>query len=196
MMAHQFSSGAVHELENENAFLRMEVARLKSQLEAMEVIADTDGLTGLLNRRAFVRELERAIAAHERYGFSTALAYADVQGLKVINDTLGHAAGDDALRHVAGALAGGVRTTDTVGRLGGDEFGIILTHLEEETARERIKSLARAVQATPLAFEGADIAVRLRYGMAMIGAGDSARTLLTRADLAMYSSGRGQRSER
>jgi diguanylate cyclase (GGDEF)-like protein len=162
----------------------------------MEVLADTDGLTGLLNRRAFVRELDRAIAAHERYGFSTALVYADVRGLKTLNDTLGHGAGDDALRHVAGALAGGIRTTDSVGRLGGDEFGIILSHLEEDTARARIQSIARTIQSAPMAFNGSDVAVRLRFGMTMLMAGDHVRGALTRADMAMYAGGRAQRSER
>jgi diguanylate cyclase (GGDEF)-like protein len=196
MVVGDLDQGKTIALERENSFLRTEVARLKAQLEAMEVIADTDGLTGLLNRRAFVRELERAISAHERYGFSTALVYADVRGLKKINDTLGHAAGDDALCHVAGALAGGIRTTDSVGRLGGDEFGVILSHLEEGTARERLSSIARVVQFAPLACDGADIAVRLRFGMTMLVSGDSARAALTRADLAMYASGGAQRSER
>jgi diguanylate cyclase (GGDEF)-like protein len=170
--------------------LEAEVARLRAQLSAMEVLADTDGLTGLLNRRAFVRELDRAISAHERYAFSTALVYADVRGLKVLNDTLGHEAGDDALRHVAGALAGGIRTTDSVGRLGGDEFAIILSHLEEATALERIRSIARTIQSAPMAFNGADIAVHLRFGMTMIVAGDTVRTALTRADKAMYAGGK------
>jgi diguanylate cyclase (GGDEF)-like protein len=196
MVTGDLDPGNAIALERENNFLRTEVARLKAQLEAMEVIADTDGLTGLLNRRAFVRELERAISAHERYGFSTALVYADVRGLKQINDTLGHAAGDDALRHVAGALAGGIRTTDSVGRLGGDEFGVILSHLEEGIARERLLSIARAVQFAPLACDGAEIDVRLRFGMTMLVSGDNARMALTRADKAMYANARTHRSER
>jgi diguanylate cyclase (GGDEF)-like protein len=185
--------------EDEIHTLRLEVARLRAQLSAMEVLADTDGLTGLLNRRAFVRELDRAITGHERYGFSTALAYADVRGLKVINDTLGHDAGDDALRHVAGGLVGGVRATDFVGRLGGDEFGIILTHLDEADARERVATLRQKVSSSTLSLEGTGLSVRLRMGLTMIRDQDTTRSALKRADTAMYASerlARAQRSER
>ena len=80
-------------------------------------------LIDLPNRRGFMRELERLIARVDRYGIDGAMLFVDLDGLKIINDTLGHRAGDEALIQVAALLVKGMRHSDVVARIGGDEFG-------------------------------------------------------------------------
>ncbi len=116
--------------------LRSEISRLEQRVEMLDRLAHQDSLIELPNRRGFMRQLERLIDRVTRYGDPAALLFVDIDGLKKINDSFGHAAGDEALIQVARALAGGVRRSDCVARLGGDEFGILLEHADE-TARER-----------------------------------------------------------
>ena len=86
------------------------------------------------NRRSFVRELSRMLSYAQRYGGEISVLYFDVNDMKSINDTYGHAAGDAAIGHVANLLAASIRESDVVGRLGGDEFGIILANAPESEA--------------------------------------------------------------
>src|ERR1700712_1291455 len=116
--------GLMGEVDN----LRRELSQTRARLDEAEKTADQDHLLPLLNRRAFVRELTRYIAFSGRYNTPASLIYFDMNHLKRINDTYGHAAGDAALKHFAETLLGHVRDSDCVGRLGGDEFGVLLTH--------------------------------------------------------------------
>jgi diguanylate cyclase (GGDEF)-like protein len=95
-------------------------------LAAFSAAALTDPLTGVLNRRGFIEAAERELARAERYGRPFAVAYVDVRGLKTVNDTEGHLAGDELLRQVALLLRESARADDVVGRLGGDELGVLL----------------------------------------------------------------------
>ena len=114
------------------------VARLQERVEQLDQLAHQDSLINLPNRRGFMRELERLIARVDRYGIDGAMLFVDVDGLKTINDTFGHRAGDEALIQVANLLANGVRQSDVVARIGGDEFGILLESCRrEERARNR-----------------------------------------------------------
>ena len=88
------------------------------------------------NRRGFLRQLEAAIDRVSRYDDSAAMLFVDIDGLKMINDTFGHQAGDEALIQVAEMLVEGVRRSDCVARLGGDEFGILLERADEASALE------------------------------------------------------------
>jgi hypothetical protein len=113
--------------------LAAEVARLEAELAAMrarvaelETHAERDPLTDVMNRRGFERELRRADAYVRRYGGNAALVYLDLDGFKPVNDRHGHAAGDAVLRAVAAALVAAVRVSDTVARIGGDEFAVLL----------------------------------------------------------------------
>jgi len=108
--------GAIKTLLTEVDDLRGEVSRLKGRLAEVETLADRDVLTPLLNRRAFVRELHRIGAFPARYGAPASLVYFDLDGFKSVNDRFGHAAGDAALREVAGRLLANTRETDIVGR--------------------------------------------------------------------------------
>ncbi len=127
----------VARLERELSDARLEIARL-------EGLAHEDDLTGTLNRRGFQREMKRAIAHARRYGGGLALIMADVDGLKRINDHHGHAAGDDLIRSVAKALLSQVRASDTVARVGGDEFAVLLWNIDESQARLKASRLQTA----------------------------------------------------
>src|SRR5438105_3586826 len=123
-------------LIEEISLLRGKVARLQERVEQLDQLAHQDSLINLPNRRGFMRELERLIARVDRYGINAAMLFVDLDGLKIINDTFGHRAGDEALIQVAGLLAKGVRHSDTVARIGGDEFGILLESSDEDAAHE------------------------------------------------------------
>src|SRR3954462_13343400 len=125
--------GLMSEVDN----LRRELTQTQRRLEDMEKTADQDGMLPLLNRRAFVRELTRTIAVTDRYNTPASLIYFDLNHLKKTNDTHGHAAGDAVLKHFADVLTANIRDTDCVGRLGGDEFGVLLSHANQDQALKK-----------------------------------------------------------
>lgn len=173
-------------LEEEVERLRAEVARLTRRLAEVELIADRDPLTPALNRRAFVRELSRALAFQARYGGEAAVIYFDLDGLKALNDAHGHAAGDAAIQAVIAVLADGVRESDVVGRLGGDEFAVLLARASLEDARQKATSLADTVAAEPLAHGGALLSLSVSFGVRALEPGRDAAQTLAEADAAMY----------
>lgn len=169
------------------------IAALQTQLRAarrriadLEASADSDALLGVLNRRGFERELRRSIAYVQRYGATAALVYCDVDRLKPINDRFGHAAGDAVLTAVARVLASHVRASDIVGRLGGDEFGIILWNLAEADARIKAAGLARGIAGLKIGFRDQPIAVSASFGLTIIRPNDEPGEAIERADRAMY----------
>jgi diguanylate cyclase (GGDEF)-like protein len=166
--------------------LEGDVEQLSKRLNAAEQLADQDPLTPLLNRRAFTRELQRAIAAAERYDEPLCLVYFDLNGFKAINDLYGHAAGDAALQRVAEVLVANVRTSDIVGRLGGDEFAALLTRAEPEGAARRAAELAAMIEAAPIEWEGRPFFLSIAHGLRNFERGRSAAELLAEADAAMY----------
>jgi diguanylate cyclase (GGDEF)-like protein len=169
---------------------------LKARIADLERLADTDPLTPLPNRRAFVREVERAIARVTRYGTGIAMMYVDVDNLKMINDAYGHGAGDAALNHVAAMLRSGVRAGDLVARVGGDEFALLVEPVDAEAARVKADALRTAAMAGACEWNGQMVAVGVSIGVAMIEADDSVDSLFARADAGMYAAKNGQRSER
>jgi diguanylate cyclase (GGDEF)-like protein len=173
--------------------LRHEVARKDARIAQLEQLADQDTLVPVANRRAFVREMSRVMSFSERYGAASSLIFLDVNGLKQINDTFGHAAGDAALFRVATALAENVRGSDLVGRLGGDEFGILLVQADEKAAIAKAERLVDIIAARPLEWAGATIPLRLAFGTFTFSGGESARDALDAADRAMYAQKHGER---
>ncbi|MCW2235780.1 GGDEF domain-containing protein [Azospirillum canadense] len=169
--------------------LREQEAALRESEARMAHIAHHDALTGLPNRAMFQELLRQAIARADRNGRPFALLYIDLNGFKPINDTLGHGAGDEVLRQVARRLIGVLRSADTVARIGGDEFAILL--MEQEDARAASELVARkcgdAVSA-PMEVEGTCVTVGLSVGIALYPEdGLTARDLLIHADQAMYA---------
>src|SRR5665213_3020689 len=133
---------AIMGLMGEVDTLRRELSDTRKRLDEVEKAADQDGLLPLLNRRAFVRELTRYIAFTGRYNTPASLIYFDLNHLKKTNDTYGHAAGDAVLSHFADVLLTHVRDSDSVGRLGGDEFGVLLSHAGQDQALKKADALA------------------------------------------------------
>lgn len=166
--------------------LRSEVERANSRLAHMERLADQDALVPIPNRRAFVREMSRVISYNERYDAVSSLVYLDLNDFKEINDKHGHAAGDAALMHVAKVLTENLRESDLLGRLGGDEFGVILSHTDADKAMIKGRELAQAIQATAVDFEGAQLVISASYGITTFKGGESALDAINAADRAMY----------
>jgi diguanylate cyclase (GGDEF)-like protein len=139
---------AILRLMGEVDRLRKDVIQATARASHLERLADQDSLVPVFNRRAFVRELGRMQSFAERYDQASSLVYFDANGLKNVNDTHGHAAGDALLAHIARLLVQNVRDTDIVGRLGGDEFGVILVYTDKPLADEKAQLLATLVQDT------------------------------------------------
>jgi diguanylate cyclase (GGDEF)-like protein len=177
---------ALAQLIGEVAQLHERLASSEGRVAELERLADEDALAPISNRRAFLRDLDRTIGYVERYGAACSVLYFDVNGLKVINDTFGHAAGDAALIHVAGLLRGNTRSSDVVGRLGGDEFGVLLARAGELAATAKAGRLATVVAKRPLAWQGQRIAMSVAFGAHRLTAGEDAQTALAAADRAMY----------
>ncbi|HTZ36653.1 MAG TPA: GGDEF domain-containing protein [Stellaceae bacterium] len=169
-----------------NEAMRQELEEARARIAQLERLADEDSLAPIANRRAFVRELSRMIGFSQRYNVPSSVIYFDVNGMKQINDTHGHPAGDEALRHVAAILCANVRSSDIVGRLGGDEFGVILAQTTQEQAAAKGLALAQAIGAAPLRWGKAKIAVTAAFGVYSFAGGDDAHVAIEAADRAMY----------
>jgi len=166
--------------------LRGEVARLMQRIEQLDELAHQDSLVNLPNRRGFLRELDRLIARTTRYKTSAALLYIDLDGLKMINDSFGHRAGDEALVEVARQLEKGVRRSDVVARIGGDEFGVLLENSDEQRARDTAIRLTNCIGEHEFCHEDTCLPLSVAIGVAMIQPGDSAAEIMARADEEMY----------
>lgn len=176
---------AIAMLAGELEDLRSQIKRLQAQLLEAEAAADEDPLTGVKNRRAVVRELWRICAFVQRYEAPTALIYLDLDDLKGTNDRLGHAAGDAALRQVAETVRAHVRESDVVGRMGGDEFAVVLMQTDRASAVAKANALAALIQAGRAGATAA--AIRISFGVVEIDPREDAETLIARADRAMFA---------
>ena len=142
-----------------------------------------DDLTGLANRRHFYEALERAISLVRRHGGALSLLSLDLDGLKRVNDSAGHKAGDEVLTSFAALLGSVCRVEDLPGRLGGDEFSVLLPHTDQSGAlglAERVLTAVRSCEA--LAQRG----VTVSGGVAQWTSGELPADLLRRADRALY----------
>ena len=185
---------AIMGLMGEVDSLRHELTQTRQRLEDVEKTADQDGMLPLLNRRAFVRELTRHISAAGRYNTPASLVYFDLNYVKKTNDTYGHAAGDAMLAHFADVLSAHVRDSDCVGRLGGDEFGVLLSHANQEQAQKKADALAAALAASPVQWQDQSIPITFAYGAFELKSGDNPDLAMARADQAMYEQKRAGRS--
>jgi diguanylate cyclase (GGDEF)-like protein len=168
------------------ARLKAELAATRARLAEVELLADRDPLAPVLNRRAFLRELHRTIAYCDRYGAEASLVFFDLDGFKAVNDGFGHAAGDAALRVVASTLAGHVRESDVVGRLGGDEFGVILAQANREAAEIKATSLVEEIEKAAVIVEGRAIRLGASFGVRAFEKGLDAAQVMAEADAAMF----------
>jgi len=176
----------VGELVAEIGRLRDQVAHLQERVESLDELAHQDHLVAMPNRRGFERELERLIARVGRYGSQCAMLYVDVDGLKIINDTFGHSAGDQALIQIATLLAKGLRRSDVVARIGGDEFGALLENVDQVKAQETADRLCDAIAAAEFTHDGDPLPLGVAIGVAAIEAGDRIVDIMHRGDEDMY----------
>jgi diguanylate cyclase (GGDEF)-like protein len=166
--------------------LRAQLARAQARIDELQAFADTDFLLDIPNRRGFERELNRSLAFIKRYHAQGALIVLDVDRLKPINDTYGHAAGDQVLKAVVGVLLDQVRSSDLIGRLGGDEFALLLWNLSETDARAKAALLEGSVDRLSFVFRGQTVTAGVSAGVALLGPHTEARRALEEADSAMY----------
>lgn len=166
--------------------LRNKLKEAQRRIAELEAAADTDFLLEIPNRRGFERELARAIAYMKRYRATGALIVLDVDRLKPINDSFGHAAGDEVLKAIAATLTRQVRASDVVGRLGGDEFALLLWNLSETDAKAKAGIFEQAIDDLSFTFRGQHVAAGASAGVALLGAQSDARRALEEADAAMY----------
>lgn len=169
------------------AALKADLAAAQARIDELQAWADTDFLLNIYNRRGFERELERSVAYIRRYNASAALIVLDVDRLKPINDSFGHAAGDIVLKGVVAVLMRHVRSSDVVGRLGGDEFGVLLWNLTQADALAKAIALEDAIDRLTFVFKGHSVVAGASAGVALIGAGDEAVSAMEEADRAMYA---------
>ena len=162
--------------------------RLARDNRSLADLAMTDPLTGLPNRRLFDDRLSVALSAARREGHRMALVFIDLDRFKEINDTLGHAAGDFLLKSVAGRVAGIVRSSDTLARIGGDEFILLLANVDRRENAEVVTLKIREQVARPLDVGGKEIRVGVSIGLSVFPEdGDTPESLVRSADAAMYA---------
>ncbi len=167
------------------------VLRQASSARALRYEAHTDPLTRLPNRRALEERLGEEVTRAERYRTGLACIMADLDGLKPINDALGHAAGDRALQALAAVLRTELRESDFVARVGGDEFLLLLPHTGAEEALVLAERVRRRLEQVP--FEPGMV-LRASFGVAAMGPGQGGEALVQAADRALYAAKRAGRA--
>ena len=173
-------------LAGEVARLQDEIVQLRKRVEQLDALAHQDSLCDLPNRRGFMRVLERIIDRVKRYEEQAAILFVDLDGLKMINDSSGHGAGDEALIEVSRMLVGGVRKSDLVARIGGDEFAILLIHSDEESAVETASRLVDMIADCDFRHGGELLPLSVAIGVGMIHPDDTPEQAIARADAEMY----------
>lgn len=181
------------------ALAQQHCQRLESQLRDVELRerrhrhrAEHDDLTGLLNRLAFRERAQQALVA----GRQVAVLMLDLDGFKAINDTLGHAAGDEVLRITAARMLHALRSGDVLGRLGGDEFACLLQNVGEAANVAHLADKLAASIASPMQVAGRRVELRSSLGMAITPEdGGCIDSLLTSADAAMYRAKRDRQAQ-
>ena len=173
-----------------------DTTRRRLEEQRLVRLALHDGLTGLANRTLVQERLDEALARAARSGLPVGVVYLDLDRFKHVNDTLGHAAGDQLLVAVAERLTRVLRAGDTAGRLGGDEFLVVAGDVVDAAALGEILRRVETALATPIRVEGADVVVGASCGAVLSRPGESPDTLVRRADAAMYAAKRSRRRSR
>ncbi|MEQ8967078.1 MAG: GGDEF domain-containing protein [Azospirillaceae bacterium] len=219
-------SGAIEEIGSTGAGLLVEqalglvaeaeqlLAEQRARIADLERLSVTDEMTGLFNRRGTLDHLRREIALARRHGEPGVVVLCDIDGLKAVNDTLGHAAGDALIQAFAAILRDAVRQSDIVGRLGGDEFALLLARCRADGARGRIDALRERIAAERPVLpvrgrsgaagsriwdaagqtNGTRIALAASFGSAVFTGALDEDAVLARADRALYADKRRRRA--
>lgn len=171
----------------------MDATRIKRRQAKLEEQAYRDPLTGLANRRFLRETVQQTLALADRHGRQLALAYLDLSDFKAVNDRFGHEVGDEVLRVAGQRIVEGVRDSDLVSRIGGDEFVILFTEVEgTEGAREVSRRMLERF-AAPIRVQGHELPISADVGLALFpDHGEEVDQLLRRADVAMYRAKRAE----
>jgi diguanylate cyclase (GGDEF)-like protein len=173
--------------------IRYAIERKKSEAELIH-LAQTDSLTGLFNRRAFFEHLEVALAQARRSDLACAVILFDVDNFKETNDLFGHKAGDDLLVAVANAVREELRETDSIARIGGDEFAVLAANLKSASAAMEIAEKIIAAVRSINALDDARVEASISIGISVFPMDDNqADVLISHADMAMYKSKTGRK---
>jgi diguanylate cyclase (GGDEF)-like protein len=167
--------GSAHNIETE-----------REAAQVLRFLATHDPLTRLANRPALVTRMSRILSHPPRTGTRLAVLFLDLDGLKDVNDTLGHAVGDRVIVEVSRRIAEQVRSDDLIARFGGDEFIVALPSIHAVEDAERIAAKIHEAVRTPLNTGSGDLSITLSIGIAIADPGDDADEVLRHADLAMY----------
>jgi diguanylate cyclase (GGDEF)-like protein len=174
----------------------LDITERKAHDAELVRMATTDFMTGLPNRRAFMERLQGELARVQRNLDEGSVLLIDVDHFKQINDRHGHAVGDAMLRHLADVMRHGQRRIDTLGRMGGEEFAVLLPGADEAAAFSYAERLRRAVESTPLEVEGERVPATISIGIARLLASDrKCDAVLVRADRALYAAKEGGRNQ-
>jgi diguanylate cyclase (GGDEF)-like protein len=166
--------------------LRREIAVARARIGELEARADIDPLLDILNRRGFERELKRALAYVKRYGTQASLMFIDLDGFKTVNDRHGHGTGDALLKALSRQLLARVRASDIVGRLGGDEFGVVLWRVDEAQASEKARDLEALIGTVSVMHGQTQVQVGASVGTAPLFPAATPAAVIDAADRSMY----------
>jgi diguanylate cyclase (GGDEF)-like protein/PAS domain S-box-containing protein len=163
-------------------------------IDELKRLALLDSLTGIANRRFLEMKLAQANADHDRYGTSFGLMLLDIDHFKAVNDTYGHIIGDRVLRMVAETLRSNVRSNDFVGRYGGEEFLVVVSHLASQSLLSLAEKLRTLVEKSFLVVDGQRISVTVSIGAAMVLHDEGDEAVLARTDRLLYRAKEGGRN--
>ena len=171
-------------------FMVLNSQRLQEDLETAQVelerMATTDYLTGMSNNRAFFDRAGSEVLRSQRHGIPLSLVIFDVDHFKAVNDTFGHPGGDRMLKELARACRRTTRKSDFIARLGGEEFGLLLTHADIESAANAAEHFRQTIEQLIVEHEEHTMFVTSSFGVAELRAGDTLESLLARADSCLY----------
>ncbi len=174
--------------------LYTEAKRRKSHENMLHILATTDSLTGIYNRREFLRLAEGELARSQRYGDPLAMVMLDVDNFKQVNDTLGHNTGDQILVQLADCLSRNLRNIDIFGRLGGEEFAILLPMTDRTQALETAERLRKSLSEMRVSVNDQILHVTASFGIAGLDDDGTLGQILLRADAALYEAKRHGRN--
>jgi len=185
--SHRKLSAKLDETHNYLRVIEADSQQLSDELTRVHLLSLTDDLTGLPNRRAFMRRLQDEVGRVQRYGNPLSLALIDLDGFKAVNDKFGHAAGDEVLRVFAGEIFSIFRHHDLVARYGGEEFAVLLPNTHIEGALRALRKVQKRAQETSFQQEGSTLPLpSFSAGLSLYRPGETPENFIQRADHAMF----------
>lgn len=163
-----------------------DVTEAREARDQLRFLATHDSMTELLNRRELVNRISGVLSQRPRTGVNTGVLFIDLDGLKPVNDTYGHAVGDAVIVTVAQRIRQRIRANDLLARFGGDEFVLVLPAIHSVVDTERIATSLHEAVGAPMDIEGNRITMTLSVGIALVSSGDTSDVALRRADAALY----------